>query len=486
MKYVFLVTGIILSLMAYFTPMIIGRTAVDGQKIYWVTDPNPARNLQIDVFKEWLKENKNKKVDMSVDTANSSAQKVIIQGVTGVAGDVIDYWGISKLQLLDGIGMMEDVTSIAKKRGFSLDDTYPNLRSLLTVDGKQKGYPANVISYSLFVNEDAFEKTGIELLSKNPTLEEFEKKGIEFVKIANRGEDYQKYFFSSELLWFEFARTFGADLYNETLTGPGVNNPGWIETLNKIDYHINEIRIIPTKADMDSFSTGAGYGGSAIQLFHSGKFATMRNGRYAMIQLREMSPFNFTVVQLPYSDFQTCMLGTRAVFAYTGSDNLDLSLDFMEYLSSEEYNMLIVKDADGNPPNPKYLDREEYKRPTKYTNEWGAHDAFIDSTYFGIPDTLSPYHEPAAKSKIWYKTYDRWYSGLITTEDFPTEVKKAFDYHKDLYFEKAKDEVKKDYEHWTKVQEKVEKALANGDKLKREWIRNEFYLNYYEYKGMLE
>lgn len=485
MKYIFLVIGIVLSLLAYLTPLITGTSDDGVRKMYWVTDPNPARGLQTEVFQDWLSKNKGKEVNLSVDSANSGDQKVIIQGVTGVAGDVIDYWGIDKLRHFTSIGFMKDVSEESSTRGFGLDDTYENLKPLLFTDGVQRGYPANVISYALLMNKEVFKKAGVPLLSENPTWDEFETKGRMYVKNANRGLERQRYFFSPPPLWFEMARTFGADMYNETLTGTAVDRLGWTESLEKLNYLIYDLNILPNPSQAVSFSTDDGYGGGALQLFHAGHYATIREGRYALIQLRQMSEIDIGAVHIPYSKFQTGMIGTRAVFVYEGSENHDLGLDFLEFLASEDYNKLIVHDADGNPPNPQYLESEDYLNPPDYPNEWGIHAVFKDSSYKGIPESLSPYHRPSDKGRIWYDTFDRWQAGLIDTPEFQVEVKDSFDFYKEQYLKNADSELKKDYKYWSEVQLKVDQALSRGDRLKKEWIRNPFYLAYYQHLGLI-
>lgn len=120
MKYIFLSILAIL-IVASIAISWTNRKAPSGKPvIYWVTDNNPARALQIKNFESWMKKNGYPDVELRVDTANGDLSKKIIQSVSGVGGDVMDtYPGYGDLIYFNEIGLVEDVTDATEIDGAS-------------------------------------------------------------------------------------------------------------------------------------------------------------------------------------------------------------------------------------------------------------------------------------------------------------------------------------------------------------------------------
>ncbi len=58
--------------------------------LYWTTDNNPVRAIQIEQFQEWLVQHDYPEMVLRLDTSNADLSKKLIQGVSGVASDLID------------------------------------------------------------------------------------------------------------------------------------------------------------------------------------------------------------------------------------------------------------------------------------------------------------------------------------------------------------------------------------------------------------
>lgn len=101
--------------------------------LYWVTDPHPAREEQIQTFYQWLEKNDYPPMEIRVDAANTEITKKLIQGVSGVAGEIIDCYRAKRdLLLFYNVGMLEDVTDAANTLGFGPDQTYPAMEAAIT------------------------------------------------------------------------------------------------------------------------------------------------------------------------------------------------------------------------------------------------------------------------------------------------------------------------------------------------------------------
>lgn len=488
MKYLFLITGVLLAILAYLTPFITQGSDPDTKVIFWMTDNNPARNLQIDLYNEWRESKDKKTVNMAVDSANNSQQKKIIHGVTGVMSDIVDVSTPSELRLYQLMGLTLDLTPYAKKRGFSMEDTYPLLGSSLSVGGKQRSYPANVVSLGWYVNRKALEKVGIGDLPETSTWKDLEKIGIEYVAKANRGLERRKYFFHNSYPWFMRTgwRSFGVDHLNETMTGGAFDREGWIKYFEMRERWRDELHLVPTAAEEASFSTDQGYGGSMLQLFNAGYYATIQGGRWLQIQFRQFSDMDYYLIREPYSVFPNTQISARSVFVYQGGKNVEVAIDFLAYLSSEEYNMNIVEDADGLPPNPKYLDHPEYLNPSDYPMESQPNQLFADlAKTVGVPLVDSPYLRPGSEKNYWSKPYDKWNSYQATYEEILLEMQNEVDRQiQDWIVEETalQPEFKKDLEN-QKIIDKLRKA---GEPIPRELIKSDFWLRYYEQVGMLK
>jgi len=302
-----------------------------------------------------------------------------VQGVSGVAADLIDHAAAWTLRLWQAVGLLEDITEDAERRGFGLSETYASIADDLTVGGRQFAYPSNVSADGLWVNVEAFERAGMEPPPRQWTIEEFERIGKEYVRRANEPGKMQRYFFLLDLDAPLLAATMGSPIYNETQSACIVDSPGFRRALG-LRYKWTYVdRLIPTTADRGSFAAVSGYGGANFALFEMGNYAMLRAGRWALIGFRKFTdervaegrpPMKIAVSEDPHGGFRVSYAYTRGCAIYTGGKHKDLATYFLTYLTSEEYNMNLVRDGDALPPNPKFIKTEEFLRPADRPEEW--------------------------------------------------------------------------------------------------------------------
>ena len=286
MKYLFLIAVFAMVGASFFTWSINPEIQSKVPIIYWVTDPNPARVVQVETFQSWLRENKYPEMELRVDAANLSGNKRLIHGVSGVGDDVFDHCGDASMRFFQKVGLLTDVTDWGKELHFDPSQTYAVMEPSLTVDGRQYAFPSNVACNMLWVNLKTFERFGVKPPPERMSFAEFEAEGKVFCAAANKGLNLPQYFFSNGGRQQEMWRSMGVDTYNETLTGLALDDPRAVDVLNLIYKWTYVDHILPTAADVQSFSSQSGYGGATFQLFNSGNFATVTSGRYALIQFR--------------------------------------------------------------------------------------------------------------------------------------------------------------------------------------------------------
>ena len=450
MKYVFLVAFIVLVGLSIGVYKSFPTQQSEVPVIYWVTDPNPARNLQIEGFHKWMidqgrfiekdaatYEPRPEMIEngayqilpdgrgalcevlLKLDVANNDTTKKLIQSVSGVGGDIMD---LGPLHRFADIGFLEDLTEDAQEMGFGLDKTYPAIAPDLQSKGKQYAFPCNVYVNMYWVNLDTFKKFGVEVPDPQWTIEDFERIGKEFDAKANKPDEPRKHFLMPYINNRILLRSLGGSMYNETYTRSNLDKGEFAETMRLIYKWTYVDHIIPSKAEQASFDTAGGYGGPVLQLFNQGNYAMFGMGRYALIQLRKFGNLNLTVVEPPTPEengFRNSLTGTRCAGVYKGSKNKEYAKMFLTYLASKDYNMQIVRDADALPPNPVYTEIDEYNAPADFPNEGKIHTLFAEAVKnIAIPQARCPF----VKDNIANKAFSDAHDGVMNDKIGPEEA----------------------------------------------------------------
>ncbi|MEM8875960.1 MAG: hypothetical protein AAGD32_17075 [Planctomycetota bacterium] len=303
MKWIFLVIFGVLTLCSYWIYATLPEQETSKPVIYWVTDRNPARNQQVDLFHDWMAKNHpDKDVLLLLDMGNRDGQKQIIQGVSGVGADVQDTYHGVQVRLYHSMGIVEHLTEQAKELGFGLDQTYPALATELTVtvDGEteQVAFPCNVANARYIFNEGLLREVGFPAPPESWTIEKFEAYGKAFVEKANADNPTRRRFVARDIPLDVLYRSYGIDLFNETLTGAGIDDyaltpdglateRGYVRAL-ELTYKWQRVdRIMPTASEIAAMNTEGGYGGAALASFERGDFLISNSGRWELIKMRE-------------------------------------------------------------------------------------------------------------------------------------------------------------------------------------------------------
>lgn len=497
MKTLFGIILAVLILAAFFTWRSLPGEQSDVPILYWVTDPNPARVEQIRTFRQWLKKNNYPDIEVRVDTVNTSSEKILVQGVSGVCGDLLDHTGGANMRFRQAVGLLEDITVPALEMGFDLSKTYASLKDELSIDGRQYGFPCNLSSDALWVNLEAFESVGMDAPPRRWTIENFERIGREFVERKRRETPgtLQRYFFVTAVDVMVLARTMGGAIYNETQSACVIDSEPYRRALGLRYKWTYEDHLIPTASERGTFSAGAGYGGSNFALFSQGYFALCASGRWALIQFRRFSddrreagrePLKLGVSEWPYGSFPCSAAYTRATAVYAGGKNKEYAKYFMAYLTSEEYNMNIVNDADGLPPNPVYTKTEEYRKPKDRPEEWGVHEAFADIMEdLGVSPEFSPFVLDSVASRFINETTDKYMNDKMSLAEATANMQRLVneEIQRSLKEEPAKKPL---YEERLTLQQKINGLRAEGKKVPLSWITNPYWRKWYTHHNLAD
>lgn len=498
----------------------------DKPIIYWVTDNNPVRDMQVRIFHAWLEKQRVEHADramaewlqknpdatedqietqraafarevpdvvLQVDANNSGATKVVVQGVARMGADVIElYPANGQGMYFDQVGLLDDLTQHAQDMGFGPDATYPALKNDLFAHGKQVCFPANVTSDALWVNETLFKKLGMEPPPQRWTFDQFEDIGREFVKRANEGRSRIDRFFTVSVDAGSLMRSAGVDHYNETLTGTGYDRDEFVDTVTRYRRWIHEYRLIPSEADRSSANVeSSGYGGLTTALFAEERVGMFHLGRYAFIALRRLNHYKdleLGISEVPHLRFPNAPLIARAASVYVGSKHIDAARWFMKYLASEDYNQSIIDSADSLPPNPRFAHTESYLHPTEYPQEARVNAEFLRLVEeVGITLTHSPFLLTNEMQRITGAAV-----AAVTADPpryTPAEARKNAVREADFAIRRTlKDDpsLEEAYRQGVENQKKIDALRAAGQKIPASLIANAYYLQYYRAIGQLD
>ncbi len=465
----------------------------DRPVIYWVTEKNPARELQVETFHAWLIKNGHVDdsgdpiVELRLDVANMGRTKQLIQSVSGVAADLMDTYDAS-IRLFDAMDVLVDLTEDAKAMGFDPSQTYPAIEPSITIDGRQVRYPANVDAAMMWVNVDALRRFGFEPPVSPWTWEEFEALGLAFRDAANPPgtQPNERRFLASDIPAERLYRTTGLSVFNETLTACVLNDPKYIKTLETKKRWVYDINIMPTPDDRAAFVSQQGFGGANPQLFANGNYVMVEGGRWLLIQFRHFGQLGgLKVVEFPHDGFRCTTIQARGVVVYAGSRHPELAKLFLAYLASDDYNSLIVADADALPPNPRFTRTEAFLRPPDYPNEWQAHGAFVEAAEtIAVGFVTSPYVLPTVVNRERRYYEELFMNGKLTAAEAARLTVIRID-EKIASELSRKPELAEAYAADVAIQHEIDALKAAGRSIPAGLIKNPFHLAYYRRTGRL-
>lgn len=498
MKHLFVLFALLLALASLGVYWSAPDMQSDVPVIYWVSDNNPAREAQIALFEKWMIDNGYPPVDMRLDASNNDISKKVIQGVSGVGGDNMDLGAGRDVRYLQAVGLLKDVTEDGLASGFSPDRTWRAVAPELTVPDRETGelrqfaFPCNVSVGMFWANVATFEQYGLSAPPRRWTFEQFEEIGKAFVTAANPEGIRARVFFANSVSPGIMRMSLGLSEFNETLTASTLDDPRQVEVLERLYKWMYVDRLLPTAADSASFATEAGYGGSSLQLFNSGRFAMVNIGRYALIQFREFNHqrraageplLKLSVSEPPHGIMPVTNALTRCNAVYIGSNHPELATRFLEFLGSEEYNMHIVRDADALPPSPQYTQTRAYTHPPDYPEEWGVHEPFAEAMRdIAVGGAYSPFVLPSTAQRLEREAQEAFVAGQVSASgaarlaaaSINNEIQRTLRENPDM---------KPRYEMLVARQKEIDRLRAAGEPVPLEWIDNPLHQRYYQEKG---
>lgn len=454
--------------------------------LYWATGWSSSRAEQMQLFHQWQKGRGNAPVDLRVDQANRGMEKYLIQSVSGVGTDIMDVLtSKGEISFLDEVGALEDLTEPAGRLGFDSSRTFPALKPALEIKGRQVAFPCNVDVALFVVNRDAFARHGQPLPPSRWSFGEFEERGKAFVSAANLPGQRQTVFYAYDFPLQVMYHSLGLSAFNETLTHCALDDARFIRCLVLKKKWIYEDHLLPDAAEQQAFTTGGAGTLAAINIFHSGNYAMMPISRWVVKFTRNLNPLALGAVELPNGGFPNVTMNTRAAVVYKGSHHPERAHEFLAFLASPDYNLQVVRDGDALPPDPAFLDTEEFLRPPGYPQEWELHRSFRDAARsIAIPPVVSPYILTNTVNRLVEDAADAALNGIISPEEAASKAAQRIN---DTIAQGLRDnpKLRPGFERESRLQKQIDALLAAGQPVPANWVLNPFYLRYYQTVGKL-
>jgi multiple sugar transport system substrate-binding protein len=456
----------------------------------WVTTDDPVKRETAALFRTWRAAQGLPPCEVQIDHASGMSSsgtappKVLIQGIVGLGGDLMD---VTYLELFQKTGMLTDLTAAARRGGFGVDRTYPAIRGDFLIGGRQYGFPRNVDAEMLWVNRDTFKRYGIPEPSTRWDWDQFEQLGRRFVAAANPPGSRHRVFFLSSLEPVVIRRGLGLATFNETMTRCTLDDPRNVEVMRRLYRWTIEERLMPTEteqrelASADTTELNGAFSGLA-----SGQFGMINSYLWALIELRLMGNLNLKVVEPFNSGFPNTQVGGGSVTVFARSRHPELAFDFLRFLTSESFNLLVIHSGDGLPPVPAYARTDAFLHPPGHPGERGAQAAFLKAaTEIGIAASKSPF----VLSSIVQRVDIEEMEAMLANRLSPAEAAR-------VTAQRINDEIavtlREDgalaqlYAARQETQRQIDARRAVGRPVPAAWISDPFLLAYYRAHGWLE
>lgn len=488
MKWIILGIVVILTMATAVVKMTRRGPASPQPTIFMTGSPGTEMRERLEAFRQWQAARGGGEVRLELDAVNSGMNKVIMQGVSGIAADILQANGSADLGYYSSIGLLEDLGPFAARGNYRPERFLPAIRNELVVGDRQYGCPVSIYLLISYINRSTFENLGLEVPPPRMTWEDFERCGKAFVAKANPPGQKPRRFFASGVNTTALRRSVGLDTFNETLTRCTLDDPRNARVLELIHKWTFEDRLIPSGTDMASLvSDGdAGVFGPRLYQFKIGNIAMINGGNYLTPALRRLGNIPLSVSLPPHGGFPNAILGAQMTAIYAGSKHKEAASHYLEFLQSEEFFQTILRHGDGIPTTREHTQRAEYLRPPAHPNEWGCNEEIVRSVEeAGFPYTVSPFAVFGVYNRIDNTAIDRYMTGLITAGEAGARAAAEINDEIALNLER-RPALREKYNKLLELQARIDERRSRGEKVPRDWILNPVLKAYYEHKGWCE
>ena len=343
-------------------------------------------------------------IEVKIETLPLEAMRTVLQTQlrSGDGPDVFAWGsGPSFGGALAEAGLVKDLTAAYEENDWQV---YDFAKEQVTVDGKVYGIPGEAETIGLFYNKDVFTELG---LDEPQRLEDVEaasaaarEAGVTPMAVSDK-EGWQ----GGHLLSMALSSAVGSDGMQALISGEkSWTSPEVVEALrlwqdfNKKGY----LPESPTSVDYDTSTSS----------FYAGEAAMIPTGSWLVGELEENADFEVGYIPFPAPDGPGIFTGGLGSGPYVSAttDQEDASMEFMDFLASEEHAQWVVENLATIPPrevetegldvSPLFAQVLEDTAELAASGDFGINidvlvsDAFNEAMYDGFQGVLTGQRTP--------------------------------------------------------------------------------------------
>ncbi len=412
MKIVFgIILGILLVLSLIAWGLKPSRARDGALTLVWVTDPNPTRDEQCEMFAEMFAD---RGLRVEVDPNNSGVGKVIVQTTAGIGPDLIDIYDVAQFRAYLQAGVLYDVTDYAREHGLTPEICWPACRDLMVFEGRQYTFPTNCGTWFIFYNKRIFDRYGVPYPDGDWDWEEFAEVAEKLTRKREDGRGYAT-FGAMGLDLLESIYQNRGRIYTPDGTRCVLDSPEAIEAAEWLADLRFRRHVMPTAAEELAMSAQGGWGRGLINLFEAGKVAMIRYGRWGLVRWRVAQPpedslapslKDIGVVAMPRGKEKVTLFVMRATGINRKSPYRDQARTFHEFLASQPYCEQINRSADAIAAVMEYCYTDTFLKNPEYPEE-DYNQIFLDENLNARNIEVSPFLDPSEFDRIFRRYADQ-------------------------------------------------------------------------------
>jgi len=342
-------------------------------------------------------------------TVDDMLPKVISSIAAGTYPDVVYLYGSFAANIAQS-GKTVDLASRVNEAGFAWDDFWPASRDIVSPGGKVIGFPALIDNLSVIYNKTLFDQAGLPYPSPDWTWDDFRQTAMQLTDPANHvyGVNYPV---SGDLdtVWRFFPGLWqrGGQILSEDGTQALFNSQAGIDNLT----------LWQQMATVDQSVFPDPNDSKAEPLFTSGHLGMYVSGPWEVPVLQQSGvKWGDQVLPGYNGDHQTVSGPDNWVILDHGSDRVNASVEFLQWLTAPEQELKWMLVTGSLPLRPSIMDLPGYQK-------------FLDKYpgIQGMADNLNNAKNAMPTLKQWPRIVDSLGQGIASVLLGQADPKEALD-----------------------------------------------------------